>query len=99
MIVKTHKTPQGQKILAICDPNLLGKKFTQDGLQLDPTSDFYKGEEKSEAEILELIKDAYVINAVGKGCINFLLEHNLIEKENIITIAGIPHAQCIIVRE
>jgi hypothetical protein len=99
MIVKIHKNPEGQVILAICDSSIIGKEFTQDDLQLDLTSEFYKGEEKSEAELLELIKDAYIINAVGKECIDFLLKHNLIDKENIITIDNIPHAQCVIIRE
>ena len=86
-------------ILAICDPELLGKKFTQDDFQLDLTGDFYNGEEKSEEELKELLKDAYIINAVGKKCIDYLLKNNLIEKEKIITIDNIPHAQCVIVRE
>ncbi len=99
MIAKIHKNLQGQIVLAICDSELLGKKFTQNDFQLDLTGDFYKGEEKSEEEIKELLKDIYIINAVGKKCIDFLLKNNLIEKEKIITIKGIPHAQCVIVRE
>jgi hypothetical protein len=99
MICKLHKTLEGQIIIALCDSELLGKKFTQDELQLDLTSDFYKGEKKTEQETLNLIKEAYIINAVGKTCIEFLLKNKLIEQQNIITIAGIPHAQCVIVRE
>lgn len=99
MIVKIHKNQQGQIILAICDNNLLGKKFTQGDLQLDLTGNFYKGEDKTEQEILKLIDNAYILNIVGKECIEFALKHKLIEKQNIITIDGIPHAQCVIVRE
>jgi len=85
--------------MALCDSELLGKKFTQGDLQLDLTGDFYKGEEKSEQELLKMLDDAYIINAVGKTCIEFLLKHKLIDKENIITVDSIPHAQCVIVRE
>ena len=99
MICKLHKNPEGQIIIALLDSDLLGKKFTQNELQLDLTSDFYKGEEKTEHEILHLIKDAYVINAAGKNCIDLLLKNKLIEKQNIITIDSIPHAQCMIIRE
>ena len=99
MIAKIHKNQQGQTILALCDKELLGKKFTEKDLQLDLTGDFYNGEEKTEQEILNLIKDIYIINAVGKNCIDFLLKNKLIEKQHIITINSIPHAQCMIVRE
>jgi hypothetical protein len=99
MICKLHKTLEGQIIIALCDSELLGKKFTQDELQLDLTSDFYKGEKKTEQETLNLIKEAYIINAVGKTCIEFLLKNKLIEQQNIITIDNIPHAQCVIIRE
>jgi hypothetical protein len=99
MICKIHKNPEGQIIIALCDSELLGKKFTQGDLQLDLTGGFYKGHEKPEAEILSVLDNAYIINAVGKTCIDFLLKNRLIEKQNIITIAAIPHAQCVIVRE
>ncbi len=99
MIAKIHKNQQGQIILALCDKELLGKKFTENDLQLDLSSDFYKGEEKTEQEIKEMLKEVYIINAVGENCIAFLLKNNLIEKEHIITIEKIPHAQCILIRE
>ena len=85
--------------MALCDRNLLGKKVTQGELQLDMTGEFYRGEEKTGQEILDLIKEAYIVNAVGQNCINFLLKNKLIEKQNIITINKVPHAQCVIVRE
>lgn len=98
MICKIHKNPQGQTILGLCDPGLLGKRFTEGGLQLDLTGNFYKGEEKTEQEVLILIKDACILNIVGKDSIEFALKHNLIDKEKIITIDNIPHAQCVIIR-
>lgn len=94
MIVKVHKTAD-RTILAICDENLLNKKFEEGGLQLDLTSDFYKGREKPEQEIFELIKKAGIINAVGEKCIRFLLKNKMISKENIIKIKDIPHVQVV----
>ena len=54
MLVKVHKNTEGQILLAICDDDLIGKKFEEGNLQLDLSSDFYKGEEKSEDEIMDL---------------------------------------------
>jgi len=99
MIAKVHKNTNGQIILAICDKEILGKKFIQGDLQLDLTSDFYRGEEKTEEEILKIIKNAYILNIVGESSIKFALEHKLIDKERIIFVSGVPHAQLVIVRE
>ena len=51
-----------------------------------------------EEELKELIKDAYVLNLVGEKSIKFALENKLIEKEHIIKVKGVPHAQAVIVR-
>ena len=94
MIVKTHKA-EGKLILAICDNLLLGKKIEDENLQLDLSSSFYDGDEKSEKEILQLMKAANSINAVGEKTIDFLLKNKIIQKENIIRIKKIPHAQVV----
>jgi uncharacterized protein len=92
MIVKKHST-SGRLILAICDPDLIGKKFTEEKKQLDLTSSFYNGEETEEKELKKLIKQAYMLNLVGKKAIDFALKNKLIEKGNILFVAKIPHAQ------
>jgi len=97
MIVKVHKSHDGRAVIALCDSNLLGKKFEQGNLQLDLTSEFYNGEEKSKEEILKLLRQPCHVNAVGKESINFLKEKGLISKENIITIADIPHVEVVLV--
>ncbi len=98
MIVKKHKTINGQVILAVCDNDLIGKKFVEGDLQLDLSSDFYKGEGADEEKIKELLKEAYIVNLAGKKCVEFGLKLGIIEESHIIKIKGIPHAQCVIVR-
>jgi hypothetical protein len=92
MLVKKH-TNAGRLILAICDSDLIGKKVTEGNRQLDLASSFYKGEETEEKEVNELIKQAYMLNLVGKKAVDFALKNKLIEKENILFVAKIPHAQ------
>jgi hypothetical protein len=96
MIAKVHKTLDGRKIVTLCDKNLLGKKYLDKNFQLDLTSSFYKGEEKSEQEIAYLIKKAYIVNIVGKESINFCLKLKLIDKRNLLYIKNIPHAQSVL---
>lgn len=99
MIAKIHKTPDGKMVLAVCDSDLLGKKFEAKNMQLDLSSDFFKGKEVSEEELLELMKKAYIININGKKCIKIALKAKVIEKDNIISVDGVKHAESIIVTE
>jgi len=97
MIVKIHKGADGKKVIAVCDSDLVGRKFEENGLQLDLKSSFYKGEEKDGEFILKEINQPCHLNIVGKNSIDFCIKKSLINKENIISIKGIPHAQCAIV--
>jgi len=98
MIVKVHHKNK-QTIVAVCDNDLLGKKFEEDGKQLDLTVDFYKGEEMTELETGDLIRNSDYVNLVGKKSVELGIEEGVIEKEHIIVIKGIPHAQAIVVHE
>ena len=81
---------QGRKIIAICDSELLGKKFEDEKLQLDLSSKFYSGEEKTEEEILSLVKDFFTINVVGKKSVDFIAKELNIDKDSVKEIDGIP---------
>ena len=80
-------------IISICDSDLIGKKFEEGKRQLNVSERFYKGEIKTEYEITEILKNAPNINILGKQSIALDLKLNIIVKENIIKIQGIPHAQ------
>ena len=99
MLVKKHKTRDGKLILAVCDSELIGKKFEQGKIQLDLTTDFYKGEEKTEGEILLMFEQAYILNLVGEKSVKLALKQRLIDETHILNVQGVPHAQCVIVRE
>ena len=100
MIAKKHKSNEGKIILAVCDSHLTGKKIIEGDFQLDLTCDFYKGEEKSEQEIIEMIKEADIVNAVGEGAVSLLKKIKLIEKSSrIFSVMGVPHAEVVIERE
>lgn len=98
ILVKIHQNPEGQKIMALCDQELLGKKFEEGNKQLDLSTDFYQGEEKTEQEIKEMLKEVYIVNLVGKQSLQ-LMENFKYSPEHIITVQGVPHAQILIVKE
>jgi len=83
-------------ILAVCDTDILGKKFEENDLQLDLTSNFYKGEEKTEKEIVALFNQAHIVNVVGKKSVDLAIKSKMVIKDNIKKIKNIPYAQSIL---
>ena len=84
----------GRKLIAVCDKEIIGKQFEEDGVLLDLSSDFYKGSLMRKDELEKEIKDAYIVNITGKKAVDFFLDKKLVSKENIIYIKKIPYAQC-----
>jgi len=94
MLIKIHKSYRD--VVAICDTELLGKKFEQGRLQLDLTGEFFNGEEKTEDEILEIVKNAdredATFNIIGSQSVQLALKAGIIDKKGIKKIQGIPTA-------
>lgn len=98
ILVKLHFNHEGQKILALCDADLIGKKFEEGKKQLDLTGDFYRGEEKSEKEIRALLNGVYIINLVGEKSLALMKKLKL-NPETILKIKNIPHAEILLIRD
>jgi len=99
MLVKVHRNREGKVVVAICDKELIGKRLEDGKVQLDLSSDFYKGEERLVSEIADLMRNANIINLVGEKSIRLALREELISKENVKYVCGIPHAQVILLQE
>lgn len=98
MIVKIHKR-EDRAILAVCDSDLIGRVFTEGDRQLDLTSDFYKGEERDDKDVGDLMRNADIVNLVGPKAVAIGIQEEVITQDHVITIAGIPHAQAVIMHE
>ena len=94
MQIKIHESYR--KIVAVCDSNLIGKTFTEDIKEIKINPNFFKGQEKSKKQVLEIFKSMYkedaTFNIVGKESIETALEAGIIDKKGIITIQGVPMA-------
>ena len=91
-VVAQHAS-EGRLILAVCDSSVHGKKHEEEGAVLDLSSKFYQGEEKDAAAVEKLMLKAYSIHAVGKDSIAVAIKLGLTAKEDIKTVAGVPHVQ------
>lgn len=88
---KVHRA--GKKtMLAVCDSELLGKKFEDGRLVLDIKKEFYGGKEIGN-DVIDIFHSADIINIVGDEIIKLAIKNKWISKERIIKIKGIPHAQ------
>ncbi|RLE57645.1 MAG: hypothetical protein DRJ40_00025 [Thermoprotei archaeon] len=91
---KLHTTG-GYTILAVCDKDLLGKKIIDTKRKLvvyvDPR--FYGGEEITESQLLRLIEEVDVVNALGRDTVNVILSRYPQYREAIILIGDVPHIQ------
>ncbi len=86
---------RGKSLLAICDKELAGEVFSEGKAQLDLSTGFYDGEPMSAESFKTRINEFDQINMVGNSIIKLAKELKLIKADQIITIAGIQHAQVI----
>ena len=82
--------------MAICDKELINKKFEEGKRQLDLRENFYKGDLLEKEKAIEKIKleagnDA-TFNIVGSKATNAAKEAGIISEESIDKIQGIPFA-------
>lgn len=98
VLIKIHENYR--KIVAVCDSDILGKKFEEGKLQLDINEKFYGGKEYEKKKAFKIFQNALnddaCFNFVGKTSIDFGIEAGLIKKENTITIQGVPHAMAVL---
>lgn len=89
--MKIHKAGD-REVVAVCDVELVGKCFCDEKLRLDVSERFYRGKIVSSDDVISVIGGAHTVNLVGESSVAIGLEANIILKENIIKIKGIPHA-------
>ncbi len=85
-----------RSVVAICDKELLGKYFEEDKFQLDVKESFFKGEEKSEEELIKILKDMKIedatFNIVGEKSVDVALKSGVISEKQIGKIQDVPFA-------
>jgi len=80
-------------LLAVCDSDIVGKKFSSVKISIDISRDFYGESVYDEDEIISMAKSADVVNAIGKKTIRLLADKKLIEEDAVTVVCGQPHAQ------
>lgn len=87
-------------VVAVCDSELLGKRFEEGKFQLDIKENFFRGKESPKEEVSEIMKNMKLedstFNIVGEESIKTALEAGIITKKSIGKIDNIPFALVLI---
>ncbi len=85
-----------REIVALCDKELLGKRFEEGNFQLDVKENFFNGDKVSEAEAVEIMRgkkaEDATFNIIGKKSVNAALAAGIISKNEVGEINKVPFA-------
>ena len=94
MLVKLIKSYR--LVVAVCDSELLGKRFEEGNFQLHVKENFYGGEEMSEEETIEFLRhmaqEDATFNIVGENSVRAALEAGVIHEKSVGSVQGVQFA-------
>ena len=80
-------------VVAVCDEELIDKELMMDDVKVKISRHFY-GEKLLDGEMtLKIMRKATIGNLMGKKIIELAEKNGFIDKQNIIFINEVPHAQ------
>ncbi|MFW9945937.1 MAG: DUF424 family protein [Candidatus Odinarchaeota archaeon] len=78
--------------VACCDEILLNQIFTEGNLRIEINEQFFGGNLIDIDDAIEILKDASYFNIVGENIINKVIDLNILPKEGVRSINGVPMA-------
>lgn len=94
MYMKRYNTDE-HVIVAVCDRDIVGKKFREGELVLKLEESFYKGDEVREKDVKEALSCATIVNIAGRRAVACAVDCGCIDPDTVIIVEGIPHAQMV----
>lgn len=88
---------EDEVLVAACDREILGKKFTEGDLHLNVSADFYEGSLESLEKLGTLLSQASIANLTGNRVVEHAIGLGFIEEEHVLQVGGIKHAQFILI--
>ncbi len=83
----------GEVLLAAADSELINRNLREGKLHLEVKQEFYGEMKVSEETLVSSLSICTIANLVGERAVNAAIEANYIDRENVIRINGVPHAQ------
>ncbi len=82
-------------VVAVCDKELLGKKFSEGEVVLDINKDFFEGFLTDIDEALHYVENAFTAMLVGENIVQEAIKAGLIHPEAVLKVSGIPYAHVV----
>ncbi len=83
------------RVVAVCDEELLGKTLEGGRVPFKVSEGFYKGILGDVDEAIEAMKQATICNLVGKKIVEAAIEKKMVHERAVIYFGEIPHAQIV----
>ncbi len=89
----------GETLVNICEKELLGKSFKENGINLVVNSEFYGGEEVYLDYAFTFIEEATAVSLVGNTVVEEAIRRSLVDEDAVLTVEGVKFAQIYNIRE
>ena len=93
MYLKVHRAPDGTRVTAICDRELLNTTVSDGNLEICISEAFYGNHIVSDEEVRSALESAGNVNLMGERSIAIAIDMGLISRTGCINIGKVPHAQ------
>lgn len=90
--IKLHKTPK-ENLLAVCDLEILGGKFSDGEKRIEVYRSFYGGDVIDENSLSDHLRNATIVNLVGERAVGKAIELGYVNSDRVLRIGNTLHAQ------
>lgn len=95
MYLRAHEQGK-ERLIAVCDCEILGRKFSEGQLRIDVSPDFFGSERATHAEVEAALASATMANFVGQRTVRYAISLGYVEEDNVLSIDGILCAQMVL---
>ncbi len=95
--IKIH-TKEDWETVACCDENLLNAVLKEGNLNIEISLRFFGGTLVDVEEAMNILKETSNFNIVGENVVNKAIACNILSKEGVRTIDGVPMAMKMIIK-
>ncbi len=79
-------------VVSVCDEDILGKKFFENDVVIDVDSDFFGGKPASVDEVVDAVRGATSVNAVGNEVVGLLVGRGVVSLAGVREVGGVKVA-------
>ena len=80
-------------LVAACDRELIGQTLCEGEVELEVSKDFYCSVYGDTTLLARHLERATIANLLGERCVACGIQLGLVDKEKVLNIAQVPHAQ------